>query len=112
MAAERNIKIYQGDTYVHEVRVKDNSNVAINITSRTYAGQIRKTKTSNVIIATFTTAITNAANGTFNFSLSSNTTSNIQSGVYYYDIQETNGIVVTTLLSGRAEVEGEVTRAG
>lgn len=112
MAAERNIRIYQGDTYMHEVRVRDNSNVAINISSRTYTGQIRKTRTSNVVIANFSTAITNAANGVFNFSLSSNITSNIQSGIYYYDIQETNGSVITTLLTGRAEVEGEVTRVG
>lgn len=112
MAAERNIRIYQGDTYIHEVRVRDDANTAINISSRTYAGQIRKTRTSNVVIANFTTSITNAANGVFNFSLSSNITSNIQSGVYYYDIQETNGSIVTTLLTGRAEVEGEVTRAG
>jgi len=112
MAAERNIKIYQGDTYIHEVQIRSNSNVALDITGRTYSGQMRKTKTSDSVIATFTTNISNAVGGVFQFSLSSNITSNIQSGVYYYDIQETNQTVVTTLISGRAEVQGEVTRVG
>ena len=44
MAANRNIDIYKGDTYVHELRLKDSSNVAINISTRTYTGQIRKKK--------------------------------------------------------------------
>ena len=42
MAATRNIEIYKGDTYLHELRLKNNSNAVINITSRTYTGQIRK----------------------------------------------------------------------
>ena len=42
MAATRNITIYQGDTYAHELRIRDSANANVNITSRTYTGQIRK----------------------------------------------------------------------
>lgn len=110
MAAERNIIIYQGDTYIHELRLRNSSNANINISTRTYTGQVRKTKTSNTVIATFTTEITDGPNGVMQFSLLPNITSNITSGVYFYDLQETNNTVVTTLVAGKATVQGEVTR--
>jgi len=42
--------------------------------------------------------------------VAANITSNIASGTYVYDFQETNGAVVTTLLTGNVVVTGEVTR--
>ena len=63
MAATRNISIYQGDTYAHELRIKDSANANVNITSRTYTGQIRKRRSSDIVVATFTSQITNGANG-------------------------------------------------
>jgi hypothetical protein len=110
MAAERNIEIYQGDTYAHQLSIKDSSNAAINISTRSYAGQIRKKRSSNTVTATFTTEITDGANGVVAFSLGANITSNIASGTYVYDFQETNGAVVTTLLTGNVVVTGQVTR--
>lgn len=112
MAAERNIIIYQGDTYIHEIRLRDSANANINISTRIYSGQIRKTKTSNNIIATFTTEITDGPNGVMHFSLSPEITSNITSGIYFYDLQEVNNTIITTLIAGKATVQGEVTRAG
>jgi hypothetical protein len=110
MAAERDIEIYQGDTYVHQLSLKDSANAVINISSRTYSGQIRKRRSSSTITATFATEITDGANGVVAFSLAANITSNIASGSYVYDFQETNGAVVTTLLTGNVAVTGEVTR--
>jgi len=110
MAAERNIEIYQGDTYVHQLSLKNSSNAVINISTRSYAGQIRKKRSSDVITATFVTEITDGANGVVVFSLAANTTSNIASGTYVYDFQETNGATVTTLLTGNVAVTAEVTR--
>jgi hypothetical protein len=110
MAAERDIEIYQGDTYVHQLSLKDSANAVINISSRTYSGQIRKRRSSSTITATFATEITDGANGIVVFSLAANLTSNIASGTYVYDFQETNGAVVTTLLTGNVAVTGEVTR--
>ena len=110
MATQRNIEIYQGDTYVHQLSLKDSANAVINISTRSYAGQVRKRRSSDTITATFTTEITDGANGVVAFSLAANITSNIASGSYVYDFQETNGSVVTTILTGNVAVTAEVTR--
>tara|TARA_B100002019_G_scaffold81384_1_gene70266 strand:+ start:12196 stop:12528 length:333 start_codon:yes stop_codon:yes gene_type:complete len=110
MAAERNISIYQGDTYTHDVTLNDSSNTAIDITDRTYAGQIRPFAGSTDVSATFTTEIVNAGSGLMRFSLTSAQTANIAAGTYVYDLQETNGSVVLTIMSGTVTVTAEVTR--
>jgi hypothetical protein len=111
MAATRNIEIYKGDTYLHELRLKDNSNAVINITSRTYTGQIRKKRNSDIVLVTFTSQITNAANGIVIYSLTPEQTATLSAGVYVYDFQEVNQSVVTTLVTGNVTVTGDVTRA-
>jgi hypothetical protein len=110
MPASRNITIYQGDTYVHQLTLKDSSNAVINISSRTYAGQIRKRRSSDTPSANFTTEITDGANGVVVFSLTPEQTAGLKSGNYVYDFEETNGIVITTLVTGNVVVTGEVTR--
>jgi hypothetical protein len=110
MAATRDISIYQGDTYAHELRIKDSANANVNITSRTYTGQVRKKRNSDTIAATFTSTLTNAANGIVVLSLSAASTANIAAGTYVYDFQETNGATITTLITGSCIVVGEVSR--
>lgn len=110
MAATRNITIYQGDTYAHELRIKNSANANVNITSRTYTGQIRKKRNSETSAAIFTSEITNGANGIVVMSLTPAATSNIAAGTYVYDFQETNGSTVTTLITGTVTVIGEVSR--
>ena len=110
MAATRDISIYQGDTYAHELRIKDSANANVNITSRTYTGQVRKKRNSDTIASTFTSTLTNAANGIVVLSLSAASTANIASGTYVYDFQETNGSTITTLITGSCIVVGEVSR--
>lgn len=110
MPATRDIDIYQGDTYAHQLVLKNNANTVINITSRTYSGQIRKRRSSDTVSATFTTEITDGANGVVVFTLLPNITANLRSGIYVYDFQELNGATVTTILTGNATVTGEVTR--
>jgi LEA14-like dessication related protein len=110
MAGTRDITIYKGDTYTHEVRIKNSANTAINISGRSYKVQMRKSKASDEIIASFTVSITNAANGVVTFSLDANTTSNISVGTYHYDFEETNGSYVTTLMGGKIIIVGEVSR--
>lgn len=110
MPATRNIEIYQGDNYVHQLALKNNANAVINITSRTYSGQIRKRRTSDTISATFSTEITDGANGIVVFSLLPAATANLRPGTYVYDFQEVNGATVTTILTGNAVITGQVTR--
>ena len=110
MAATRNITVYQGDTYAHELRIKDSANANVNISTRTYTGQVRKKRNSETAAATFTSQITNGANGIVVLSLTSAATANIAAGTYVYDFQETNGTVITTLITGTVTVTGEVSR--
>lgn len=109
MPGERDINIYVGDTYAHELRIRNSSNTAINISSRTYSGKMKVARASSDVVATFTASITDGANGIVLFSLSSSSTSNIASGTYYYDFQEDNGGIITTLITGKALVKGQVT---
>ncbi len=111
MAATRDIDIYKGDTYIHELRLKDSSNTVINISTRTYTGQIRKKRNSDIVLANFTTSITDGANGVVSFSLTPVQTATLSAGLYVYDFQEVNQSVVTTLVTGNVTVTGDVTRA-
>lgn len=110
MAAERNIIIYKGDSYSHEVRLKNSSNTAINISNRNYTSQIRRSKASEEVVQNFTIQITDAVNGILVISLAADLTSNIRVGTYYYDLQEDNSGIITTLMGGRMIISGEVTR--
>ena len=110
MAATRDIYLYKGDTYAHELNVKNNSNTAIDITDRDYTGQIRKKRSSDTVILDFNTEITDAANGVVVFSLTATQAETLTAGIFVYDFQEVNGSVVTTLLTGNVTVTGDVTR--
>ena len=81
MAAERNITIVQGDTYVHEIRLRSNANAVINVSSSTFSGQIRKSGVSDVVIASFSINTSNSSNGNIIFTLSSGVTGNIKKGI-------------------------------
>ena len=110
MAAERNISIYQGDTYTHDVTLNNSSNTAIDISGRSYSAQIRPFAGSDDVTATFTTTIVSAEDGQMRFSLTPSQTANISAGTYVYDLQETNAGVVLTIMSGSVTVTAEVTR--
>ena len=109
-AATRNITVYQGDTYVHELRLRDSANANINISSRTYTGQIRKRRTSVNASVTFSAEITDGANGIVVFTIASANTASLRSGTYVYDFQEVNGATVTTLMTGNVTIIGQVTQ--
>lgn len=105
--------------YAFTVRTGDTETIAmtlldggtpINITGRTYNAQIRPTADSTAITATFTCTVTNGTAGQFVCTLSAATTAALSAGQAVYDIQETNGSTVTTLLQGPVFVVQDVTR--
>ena len=108
MAAERNIAIYKGDSYTHEIRIKDSANNNTNITGRTYTAQMRKSRSSDTVVLSFNVSMTNPTNGIVTISLTPEATSSIQPGTYFYDFEETNGSYITTLMSGKISLSGEV----
>lgn len=111
MAASRNITIYSGDTYIHELRLKNSSNAAIDISTRIFSGQIRIAPASTDPVANFVTTITDGPGGIVLFSISSNNTALITPGTYYYDFQQIDGSIVTTLIAGKAVIQEDVTYA-
>jgi hypothetical protein len=103
-----NIKI--GDTETVTVTRQDSTGTPINITGRTYSAQVRAKASSSTPLATFSCAIVNAANGIFACTLSATTTAALVPANAVWDLQEVNGSVVTTLLTGPAYIEKDITR--
>lgn len=108
MAAEKDIEIYRGDTYVHEVRLKDGANANINITAMSFVASMKTSVHASSNTAVFDVEKTNNSNGIFTFTMTSANSANIRPGVYVYDLQQTNGSVVTTLLQGKVTVKADV----
>lgn len=104
-----NIRI--GDTETISVAIKDSTGAAINITGRTYAAQIRTTTDAATALATFSCSIVSGAAGTLTATLSATTTAALTAGLGVWDLQETNGTTVTTLLSGSVTISQDVTRS-
>jgi hypothetical protein len=100
-----------GDTETVSVTLQDSSGTAINITGRTYAAQVRATADAASALATFSCSITNAAAGQFACTLSASTTAALSTGTAVWDLQETNGSTVTTLLAGPVRIDQDVTRS-
>ena len=103
-----NIKI--GDTETVTVTRQDKNGNAINISGRVYSAQVRARASSATPLATFSCAIVDAANGIFACTLPASTTAALSPANAVWDLQEVNGVVVTTLLSGPAYIEKDITR--
>jgi hypothetical protein len=99
-----------GDTESVTVTLQQADGTPVNITGRTYAAQIRATADATTPIATFTCAITNAAAGQFACTLPASTTAGLAIGTGVWDLQETNGATVTTILGGSVRIDRDITR--
>jgi hypothetical protein len=105
------INIRIGDTETISVAIKDSTGAAVNITGRTYAAQIRTTTDAATALATFSCSIVSGAAGTLTATLSASTTAALTAGLAVWDLQETNGTTVTTLLGGSVTIVQDVTRS-
>lgn len=105
------IQITIGDTETLNLTFQNADGSAINIAGRTYAGQLRATAASDAVVASFVCAVVgDGSTGEVVCSIPSNVTASLQPQVCVYDIQETNGSVVTTLLRGDVKILQDVTR--
>jgi len=104
------ITIEQGATFSRIITIKDSSNTAVNISSDSFAGQVRKRHQSATAIASFTFSITNGSAGIVTATMANSVTSAMDPGDFVYDIEWTSGSTVTRLLEGTATVTPEVTR--
>ena len=110
MAGNLDLTSEPGAPFSRTITIKDDSNVAVNITSDTFAGQIRKRPQSGSVEASFTFTITDGANGEVTATISATDTAAMDTGDFVYDIEWTSGSTETRLLERTASVTAEVTR--
>lgn len=108
--ATQNLTIVRGDTETVVITITTNGTTPVNIAGRTYRAQIRTDRDSGSIAASFTCTITDAAAGQVTCVLSAGASAGLAAGTSYWDFEETNGSVVTTILAGTVNVLADVTR--
>lgn len=106
----QNLTFVRGDTETVQVTMTSDGTTPVNISGRTYASQLRTSPDITAIAATATCTITDAANGVMQVVYTATSTAALDPGYYYWDLQETNGTTVTTVLSGTVTVLADVTR--
>lgn len=107
-AAKHNLIIDQGSDFNMKMTFRQNE-VGMDLTGFNIRAQIRKTKLSSTVTASFNTYIVDAVNGVFMISLPASTSTNIVAGIYVYDV-EIYGNSVTRVLEGKVTITPEVTR--
>lgn len=108
--AKQNLSMTRGDTESVVLTMTSNGTTPINITGRTYRAQIRATKDSSTIAASFACTVTDGAAGEVTCVLTANQTSALTPGTQYWDLEETNAGVVSTIVAGTVNVLADVTR--
>lgn len=109
MATKINLIVDQGASFETTLNLTDDNDNPVSLVGYTGAGQIRKHYTSSN--ATSFSISLGGANGTVTLALSANTTANLTSGRYVYDIEvaDSSG-VVSRLFEGIVTVTPQVTR--
>lgn len=109
--ARLDYRIVRGDDFADVVTIKEGSPtpVAVNVSTRTYAAQVRRTK-GGAVVAQMTIDMAAAASGDVGYAITDVVTADM-SGDYVWDFQQTNGGVVRTLMGGKFTVDQDVTRS-
>lgn len=112
MGAYVELYLDQGTTFNTIINLTDDvTNANINVAGYSVRSQMRRSYYSQNASANITCTITNAAQGEITLSMDANTTANIKSGRYLFDLEtvDPNG-VVSRPLEGIINVSPEVTR--
>jgi hypothetical protein len=105
--AKLNVKMVRGDTAAPPILIQENGSAA-DLTGRTFAAQIRRSASSATAID-IDVDTTEAADGILVLRIDEETTETL-TGEYVWDLQQTIGDTVRTLLSGRWTFDADVTR--
>jgi len=110
-AARYNLVIDQGSDFAINFTVKEDGSVK-NLTGYSARAQMRTSKASTSIAATFTCNIASPTNGTVTMSLPNSTSSGLTAGTFVYDLEifTANNASVTRLIQGSVDLTQEVTR--
>jgi hypothetical protein len=107
-----NLTFVRGDTWQFQVVLTSDADgtVPVNITSYTFAAQCRTDPDISAISGTATCTIVDGANGALLVSWPATITDAISPGLYYWDLQQTAGSSITTIMAGQITVLADVTR--
>lgn len=107
MPATRNLTIYMGDAYDHEITFTDADGDPINMAG-TWRAQIRKRVSDAAALVAFTVDTTDAATGVLVLSLTKAETAALTDGGAWWDLEETGAGV--TYLRGTVAITQDVSR--
>lgn len=102
-----NVKVSRGDTDGIPILIQEGG-VPADLSGRTYAAQIRRSPNSSIFVE-ITVDTTGAADGELVLRLDPEVTETL-TGEYQWDLQQTMGGTVRTLLTGRWTFAPDVTR--
>lgn len=108
--AKQDIKVMRGDTEVFVIAIKDSSGAPVDLTGDSFASQIRYTRDAATVAASFNCVVTNALGGEVTITLSPASSAALNDGSAYWDLQRTQGTVVSTIVAGKCTVLADVTR--
>lgn len=110
MGTVNNLYIDQGTTFTATVQVFGDDGNPFNLNQYTPSAQVRKNYATNTVAATFTSQISEAANGTISLTLSAADTANLKMGRYVYDVEIASGNSILRPIEGIITVYPQVTR--
>ena len=110
-AAAYNLTIDQGSDFALDLVVKED-NVVKDLTGYSARAQMRSTKGSSTLAATFTCTVPSATDGEVKMQLLNSASSAISAGKYYYDLEiyTASDALVSRLMEGTVILTPEVTR--
>jgi len=110
-AARYNLVIDQGSDYAVEFAIAENGS-AKNLTGYSARAQMRSSRTSSSVAATFGCSISNPSTGKIIMSMSNAVSTALTAGRYFYDLElfTSGDASVTRLLQGEVNLTQEVTR--
>ena len=110
------LKMWQGATWNYELVWEDgNPSAPVDLTGYTAKMQVRIIKPASKVILELTSLLgggitLGGVDGTIDLDLSAADTAEIPAGRYVYDLEMTDGSIVTRLIEGAFVVSGGVTR--
>ena len=110
MAIKANLFIDQGATYSTKLVLNDANGSPVDLTGYSASGQIRKHYSSSNSVS-FSITVPTPASGSVILSLNANTTANLVSGRYVYDVELTDTAGrISRIIEGIVTVSPNVTR--
>lgn len=101
--------MYQGDTKILEVTVKDEAGVVVDITSATIRWQLaRNAKTTTLLIEKETgdgITIIDGPAGRFDVAIDPDDTVGLKAASYYHEAEVNDAGVISTVLTGKATIK-------